>query len=60
MDDEAVAERFEFVICANEGFGRGALEKCARLGVDRRAEEVVGGGVTDVELDGGIEGDELD
>ncbi len=45
---------------AKERFGGGALQECASLGVDRRAEEIVGGGVTNVEVDCGIERCKLD
>jgi hypothetical protein len=60
VNDEAVALCFELAMGADEGLGRGPLEKCARLGVEGRAEKVVRCGIADVELDGGIEGDEFD
>ena len=60
MDDEAVAERAEFAVGAGYGFGCGTLEKGSCLRIDGRPEEVVGRGVADVELEDGIEFDELD
>ena len=45
---------------AQQGFGGGALHEGARLRVDGRAEKIVGGGVANVELDGGVELGEFD
>ena len=60
MDQEAVAHFFEFFVSAEESFGGGALHEGARFGIDGRAEEIVGSGVANVELDGGIELGEFD
>ena len=45
---------------ADERLGRRPLEERSRLGVYRAAREVGGRGVSDVELDRGVEGHELD
>jgi hypothetical protein len=45
---------------AHERFGGGSLQVRGRARVYRRAQEVVGGRVADVELDGGIELGELE
>src|SRR5579871_478548 len=45
---------------AKESLGGGTLHEGARLGIDWRAEEIVGGGVANVQLDGGIELGEFD
>ena len=52
--------RLQALIGANDGLGRGPLQEGARLCVHGSSEKVVGGGVADVELDGGIELDHLD
>ena len=59
MDNQAVALRLELAMGADESLGRGPLQKCARLRVNGRAEKVVGGGIADVEFDGGIERDQF-
>ena len=43
-----------------QGLRRRALQEGAGGGVERRAEEVVRRGVADVELDGGVEGRQVD
>ena len=60
VDEQAVAKRLKFVENADESFGGGTLHKGAGLGVDGRAEEVVGRGVANVEMEGRIERGEFD
>ena len=60
MNEQAVAEGFETKKCVHEGFGCGTLEEGAGLRVDGRAEEIVGGGVANVEMNVGAQGCELD
>src|ERR1700730_10729276 len=55
VDQQAVTEGFETKQCAQEGVSRRALEKRASLRVNRRAEEVIGGCVADVEMYAGVE-----
>src|SRR5712671_626113 len=55
VNEQAVAETFEMKKSAHKSFGCGALEKGAGLRVDRGAEEVVGRGIADVEVNGGVE-----
>ena len=60
VDDEAVAQSVEFAVGAEQGFGGGTLEEGSGLRVDGRAEEVVGGGVANVELQVGVDAGEFD
>src|SRR5690348_2045067 len=55
MDEEPISFFLEGMACTNEGFGRGPLQKCPRLRVHWRAQEVVAAGITDIELDGGVQ-----
>lgn len=59
MDEESVAAGAEAAVGAEEGFGGGALEEGAGFGVDGGGEEVVRGGVFDVEAEEGVEGGEV-
>jgi len=45
---------------AKQRFPRWPLKKAAGLGVDRRAQKIVCGGVADIDLDRGIEPDQID
>jgi hypothetical protein len=47
--------RLQLLTRAGHSFGGWALEKCPRLGVNGSMQEIVAGGVTDIEMDGGIE-----
>src|SRR6266403_3492024 len=60
VDKQGVAQRFEPKQCTQQGGGGGALEKGARLRVDRRAEEIVGGGVANIVMDAGVERCQVD
>src|SRR5208283_2095200 len=60
VDEDAVAERLEFAKNAEEGFGGGTLKESAGLGIDGRGEEIVGMRITDIQVERGIESDELD
>ena len=51
---------FQLPMGAQQRFRRGALHKCARLRIDRSAQEIVGRGVANIELDRGIERREID
>src|SRR5580693_8012032 len=44
---------------AKQRFRRRPLKKCSCLRIDGRAQKIVRCGVTDIELDGGIEPDQL-
>src|ERR1051325_8432788 len=59
VDEQAVAHRTQLPMGAHQRLRRGALHEGPRLAVERRAEEVPGGGVADVEPDGGIEPHQL-
>src|SRR5437868_15526766 len=54
VDQQAVAALLEPLMSAQESLGGGTLEKGPGRGVQRRAEEIIGGGVADIELDGGV------
>src|SRR6266851_2408500 len=56
VDEQGVAQRLESKQCAQQSVSGGALEKGAGLRVDRRAEEIVGGGVANIEMNAGVEG----
>lgn len=60
VDEESVAVGAETAVGAEGGFGGGALEEGAGLGIDGGGKEVVGGRVLDIEADGGLEGGEVD
>jgi hypothetical protein len=60
VDEQAVAVGFKAAQRAHQGFGRGTLKEGAGLGVDRRAQEVVFGGVANIEVNVRIERGELD
>src|SRR6185436_20799295 len=60
VDQQAIAPTRERVVDAHQRFGSGALQVCGRARVDRRAQEVVGSRVANVELDRRIELRELD
>ena len=55
MDQQAEASRFQLLIDTDECCGGRSLQKSTRLGIEDCAEQIVRSGVTDVELDGGIE-----
>jgi hypothetical protein len=59
MDDQTISVSLEFAVSAKQCFSRWTLKKGARLGVDGRAEKIIRGSVTDVELDAWIECDQL-
>jgi hypothetical protein len=59
-NNQTVALFSETLINSNQRFGGWALQKGARLFVDSFAEEVVPGGVADIELDCWIEFSQLD
>lgn len=60
VDEKSEAEGAEAAVGAEGGFGGGALEEGAGLGIDGGGEEIVGGGVFDIEAEGAIEGGEVD
>src|SRR4029077_8271995 len=60
VNEQGVAQRFEAKQCAQQSVSCGALEKGAGLRVDRRAEEIVGGGVANIEMNAGVEGRQVD
>src|SRR5580765_2711797 len=60
MDKQAVTEGLKFVEGPNKCFGGGALHERASLRVNRRAEEIVGRCIADVEMNGGIESCQFD
>lgn len=51
VDEKTVAEELKLVKNAEDGFGGGALQECAGLRIDGRSEEIVGSGVSNVEMD---------
>src|ERR1041385_721811 len=55
VDEEAVAHRPQLPLCPHQRLRRGALHEGPGLAVQRCPEEVPGGGIADVEPDGGIE-----
>ena len=60
VNQQPIALTRERAVDAQECFSCGPLQVCGRPRVDRRAQEVVGGRVTNVELDRRIELRELD
>src|SRR5689334_21431960 len=60
VDEQTVAERFELVEDGKESFGGRTLKKGTGLRIDGNAEEVVGCGIANVEVNGGIERGEFD
>src|SRR6516162_87925 len=60
MDQQPVSEGLEFVEHAHERLRGGALEERPRLGIDRGAEEIVGLGVANIEVEARIEADQFD
>src|SRR5580704_6676302 len=59
VDDQAISVSCEFAVGPQQCFRRWALKVSTRLRVYRCAEKIVGGGIPDIELDGGIEFDEI-
>jgi hypothetical protein len=59
-DHKPVPLRLERPVDAHQRLGGRALKKRTRLGVDRLAGEVVGPRVVDVQVDGRVEGRQLD
>ncbi len=59
VDKQTVSLSLEFAMGAKQCFRRWPLEKGPRLGVNGRTQKIVRGGVADVELDRGIELDQL-
>src|SRR6266481_797031 len=55
VNQQAVAVRLKAMQRANEGFSRGALKEGAGLRIDGSAEEIVGSGVADIQVDCGVE-----
>src|SRR5204863_5454887 len=45
----------ELVICARHSFGCRPLQKCPGLGVNGPMQEIVAGGIANIEMDGWIE-----
>jgi len=60
VDQEAIALLLQAAMGLRQGFRRRSLQEGAGGGVERRADEVVRRGVADVELDGGVEGRQVD
>ena len=59
VDDQAVSLGLELLIGADQRFRSRALKKCARLGIQRSSQKIIRSRVTHVELDRGIELDQL-
>ena len=59
VDAHPVARAPEGRVHPHQGLGHGALEEGPGLAVDRRVQEVVRGGVADVQLDRGVEGGDI-
>src|SRR5580658_1886823 len=59
VDEQTVSLSLEFAMSAKQGFRRRPLKEGPCLGVDGRAQKIICGGVADVELDRGIEPDQL-
>src|SRR6185503_5944865 len=52
--------RLEALVRAHQGVGRGPLQKGSGLAINRASHEVVCGGVSNIQMDGGIEFDDFD
>src|SRR5580658_6874154 len=59
VDDQAVSLGLELMMGAEERFRSRALKKRTRLGIQRSTQKIVRSRVTHVELDSGIEFDQL-
>src|SRR5580658_1340837 len=60
MDDQPVSLSLEFAMGAKQGFRRRPLKKGPRLRIYGRTQEIIGGGIADVELDGWVEFHQFD
>src|SRR4051812_29293483 len=54
VDEQSVSLWHELTVSTDESLGGRLLQEGARLGIHAGAHEVVGAGVADIELDGGI------
>src|SRR6185503_8336880 len=55
VNEQAVTRLLQLPVDANESFRRRALQEGTRLRIENRTEEIVSGGVTNIELDRWIE-----
>jgi hypothetical protein len=59
VDDQAVSMGLEFAMGTEQRFCRWPLKERSRLSIERDTKKIVGSGVADIELDRGIEFDQL-